>query len=88
MKRISFNKYETEHLYELSLEHFQYACPLCEILQERIEKFIGKEALKIKRMIKKRGYCNKLVNKCRNCGKVNKTKSSVCEKCCPSKLRY
>ena len=61
MKRISFNDYDAFHIYELMLEHFCGSCVECERLKNRLEKFIGKKAVKAAiKIIKKNGYCNKL----------------------------
>ena len=65
-KRISFEKHFAHHIYELSLEHFCTEasgehCYTCNRIKTRLEKFLGKEAVKhITRIIKKNGYCNKL----------------------------
>lgn len=64
-KRISFDFYRAAHLYELSLEHFCVGkkgnCFTCENVKERLEKFLGKKDVEYtKRLLRKRGYCNKL----------------------------
>jgi len=65
-KRISFDEHRIAHLYEMAMEHMclQWeSCFVCEDLKKRIEKFLGKEMVSgIKRIIKKNGYCNKMVN--------------------------
>lgn len=66
MSRISFDKYQAGHLYELSLEHMclhSESCFLCGTLKKRLEKFLGiKEVRYVKKLLKKNGYCNKLLN--------------------------
>lgn len=57
-KRISFTEQDIKHLYELSLEHFQKGCFMCDKLKKRLEDFIGKkDVLRIKNSIHKNGYC-------------------------------
>jgi len=57
MKRISFLEYDTEHLYELALEHFQKGCYDCERIKKRQEKFLGDSSTRrIKRLNKKHPY--------------------------------
>jgi len=59
-RRISFNEYAAEHLYELCLENFQEKCYECDRIKSRLEKFIGeKEVRSIKRMVKKHPYHEK-----------------------------
>lgn len=64
-KRITFDENYAAHLYELALEHFcvgSIDCGTCAVIKSRLEKFIGKkEVLSITRIIKKNGYCNKLI---------------------------
>jgi len=61
--RISFTKQDSEHLYELSLEHFQEGCFVCDKIKKRLEDFIGKKDIRwIKNSIRKNGYC-KIKNK-------------------------
>jgi len=61
--RISFGQYDAAHLYDLALEHFcvskkEGVCTMCANLKKRLEKYIGtKEAARIRRQIKKHGYC-------------------------------
>jgi hypothetical protein len=56
--RISFSKYDSNHLYELSLEHFQEGCFVCNKLKKRLQDFIGKKNVQqIRNVIKKGGYC-------------------------------
>jgi len=63
--RISFSAYDATHLYELALEHFcvskkEGRCPLCSILKERLEKFIGKKVVQsIRRQVRKYPYSKK-----------------------------
>jgi hypothetical protein len=61
MKRITFSKFDAEHLYELSLQNFQVdkdcPCCSCKIIKQRLEKFIGEKSVRwIKRAIKKNPY--------------------------------
>ena len=56
MKRISFNAYDAGHLYELSLQNFQDGCFECEKIKKRLEDFLGKEAKRIKKQVKKHPY--------------------------------
>ena len=59
-KRISFTKYDSEHLYELALEHFQEGCFECNKTKKRLENFIGKKDVRrIKNNTRKNGYCKK-----------------------------
>jgi len=59
-KRISFDEYTAEHIYELCLENFQKGCYDCDKIKARLEKFIGeKEVRSIKRAVKKFPYCSK-----------------------------
>ena len=68
MKRISFNHSDAHHLYELALEHFcvyKYDgdCYQCGNLKKRLEKFLGKKDVRyVKRIVKKNGYCDHIVN--------------------------
>ena len=56
--RISLGQQDLQHLYELSLEHFQEGCFLCDKLKKRLEGFIGKKDVqRIKNNIRKNGYC-------------------------------
>jgi len=77
MPRISFNEHDIAHLYELALEHFcvEEECWQCLNIKKRIEKFIGvKEVNRIKRIIKKNGYCkHKIV--------LNTMGGCFCERC-------
>lgn len=58
-KRITFDKYDAKHLYELTLENFQKGCYNCNKIKERLEKFIGDKDVKhIKEIVKKYPYCN------------------------------
>jgi len=60
-KRISFQETDASSIYELAVEHFQPECFHCADLKKRLEKFLGlKEVNRIKRLIRKNGYCNKL----------------------------
>ena len=57
MKRISFNQYDAEHLYDLCLSNFILGCYQCELIKKRLEKFIGEEAVKFhKKMVKEHPY--------------------------------
>ena len=57
-KRISLYDYDCEHLYELSLQHFQKECGECQRIKKKVEKFIGKkEVAWVKRIIKNHPYC-------------------------------
>jgi len=45
-------------IYDLSLEHFQEGCFLCDKLKKRLQDFIGKKDVqRIKNGIQKNGYC-------------------------------
>jgi len=56
-KRISFSKYDAEHLYELALEHFVKGCWRCDTIKKRLEVLIEKkEVRRIKYIIKKHPY--------------------------------
>lgn len=56
--RISFTELDSQHLYELSLEHFQKGCFMCDKIKKRLENFIGKKDVqRIKNGIRKNGYC-------------------------------
>ena len=58
INRISFTEQDSQHLYELSLEHFQEGCFICEKLKKRLENFIGKKDVqRIKNATRKNGYC-------------------------------
>ena len=60
-KRISFNFWNAYHLYELAAEHFQEHCFGCDNIKKRLEKFLGaKDVRRIRAVIRKNGYCNKL----------------------------
>lgn len=62
--RISFSEYDSIHLYELSLEHFQEGCFVCIKLKKRLQDFIGeKNTRRIKNVIKNRGYCKSFEEK-------------------------
>lgn len=57
-KRISFTEQDSEHLYELSLEHFQEGCFVCDKIKKRLEDFIGKKRVQqTKNNVRKNGYC-------------------------------
>jgi hypothetical protein len=57
MSRITFDEYDAEHLYELSLQNFQDGCYQCEKIKNRLEKFIGKkEVRRLKRIVKNNPY--------------------------------
>ena len=80
-KRISFNYYDALHLYELSYEHFQSMCAPCEHLQERLEKFLTKEAVSgVESLLKKSPYCLK-------CKDILKNYPSSCNNGVPSNLQ-
>lgn len=56
--RISFTEQDSQHLYELSLEHFQKGCFVCHKIKKRLEDFIGKKDVqRIKNGTRKNGYC-------------------------------
>ena len=56
-KRITFDKYDAEHLYELALQCFQKECFVCKKLKKRLEVFIGQKRVRnIKRTVKKHPY--------------------------------
>jgi len=56
-KRISFSKYNAEHLYELALDNFQKDCSECESIKKRLEIFLGKKIVRfVKRNVKKHPY--------------------------------
>jgi len=58
VNRISFGQQDLQHLYELSLEHFQKGCFMCDKLKKRLENFIGKKDVRrIKNSVHKNGYC-------------------------------
>ena len=58
--RISFSKYDSNHLYELSIEHFQKGCFVCDKLKKHLQDFIGiKDVRQIKNSIRKNSYCKK-----------------------------
>lgn len=62
-KRISFSQQDAQHLYELSLEHFQEGCNECNKLKSRLETFIGPaEVRSTKRSVKKNGYCKHFIS--------------------------
>ena len=57
MPRISFDKYDAAHLYELALENFQDGCYSCGKIKKRLEEFIGaREVGFAKRIVKKNPY--------------------------------
>jgi hypothetical protein len=57
MSRITFDEYYAAHLYELSLEHFQEGCIVCDNTRKRLEKFIGPKAVRhVKNIVKKHPY--------------------------------
>lgn len=62
MKRISFNELDAAALYEWCLAVRQIDknviddCFQCEDLKKRLEKFLGAEAKKIQRLVKKHPY--------------------------------
>lgn len=61
--RISFAEQDLGHLYELSLEHFQKGCFVCDKIKKRLEDSMGKKDVqRIKNSIHKNGYC-KIKNK-------------------------
>jgi hypothetical protein len=45
-KRISFSKYDIEHLYNMAYENFEKDCIECQSMKKRIEKFLGKRIIK------------------------------------------
>jgi len=52
--RIAFSIEDADHLYELSLEHFQPGCYSCDKIKKRLEKFIGPNRVRqTKRAVKK-----------------------------------
>lgn len=60
-KKISFNDFDAARLYEWSLAVEQcsgkFECHCCPKIQERLEKFIGKdEAKSLRRLVKKHPY--------------------------------
>lgn len=56
--RISFTDLDSKHLYELSLEHFQEGCFMCDKIKKHLEDFIGKKGVQqTKNNIRKNGYC-------------------------------
>lgn len=59
--RISFSEQDSQHFYELSLEHFQKGCFVCDKIRKRLlEDFIGKKDVqRIKNGTRKNGYCKK-----------------------------
>ncbi|MFZ3055026.1 MAG: hypothetical protein WA091_03560 [Minisyncoccales bacterium] len=60
MKRISFNEYNMEHLYDLALGNFQKDCIECHIIKKRIEKFLGDKTIRIiKKQNKKYPYVSR-----------------------------
>ena len=57
MKRISFNSYNAEHLYDLALDNFQKDCVECQVIKKRVERFLGdKMVRRIKKQNKKHPY--------------------------------
>lgn len=56
-QRITFSRYDMEHLYDLAFENFQDECVECQRLKRRVEKFLGQRIVKtIKRNNKKFPY--------------------------------
>lgn len=56
--RISLAEQDLKHLYELSLEHFQEDCFMCNKLKKRLQNFIGKKDVRqIKNLIRESNYC-------------------------------
>jgi len=47
MKRISFSKYDMEHLYDMAYENFEEDCIECQSMKKRIEKFLGKKIVRL-----------------------------------------
>jgi hypothetical protein len=59
MTRIAFSIEDANHLYELSLEHFQPGCYSCDKIKKRLEKFIGPNLVRqTRRAVKKNPYDN------------------------------
>lgn len=53
-KRISFSKYDMEHLYDMAIDNFEKKCFECQYLKKRIERFLGEKSVRnIKKWIKK-----------------------------------
>lgn len=75
IKRISFNEYEAEHIYELALEHFccydfynEWGivpdCCSCSNIKKKLEKCLGEKVVKcVKRAINKAPYCRGIKKK-------------------------
>ena len=56
--RISFTEQDSKHLYELSLEHFQEGCFVCDKIKKHLEDSIGKKDVqRIKNSVSKNTYC-------------------------------
>ncbi len=56
--RTSFTRQNSEHIYEIMLEHFQDGCFECQKIKKYLEDFIGKKYFqKIKNNVRKNGYC-------------------------------
>ena len=60
-KRISLAEQDLMHLFELSLEHFQEKCFMCDKIKKRAQNFLGKKNVQqIKNSIRKNGYCKSI----------------------------
>ncbi|MEX2029165.1 MAG: hypothetical protein WD963_01640 [Candidatus Paceibacterota bacterium] len=57
-RKTSFTEYDSIHIYELSLEHFQRGCFSCDKIKKRLEDGMSKKDIRlIKNLTRKNSYC-------------------------------